>query len=378
MPSLSPTSTALAAVLLATSSAGAASFEKKDVYQSETRPAEVEIVNLVGSARIVPAKGSTLVVEYTIVAGGSDDAAARALAERVTLASSTSGGELRLELRYPTDQHKAFVYRRDGIDVSTQTEYLGERVRITSDSARGAVPLHVDLVVQVPEGTRVALEHAVGELAAEGLKADVELELGAGRISARDGQGRLSADTGSGDVSVLNQRGEVSADTGSGDVSLEGIQGRIDIDTGSGDVRIRSSRGDAFELDTGSGQVTIEDSSASLELDTGSGGLEARGFVAGSRMHVDTGSGDLEIGGDLSALRDLEIDAGSGEVSLATSKALDLRLAVDANSGDIDVELPDMRDVRSERGAFQATLGGGSGRAEIDTGSGDVRITMVR
>jgi len=65
-------------------------------------------------------------------------------------------------------------------------------------------------------------------------------------------------------------------------------------------------------------------------------------------------------------------------VTLATTQPLDLRLAVDASSGGIDVELPDMRDVRSAPGEFEATLGAGSGRAEIDTGSGGVRITMVQ
>jgi hypothetical protein len=368
-----------AAALLTASSALAASHQLKQTYKSGAeRPSSVEIENLVGAARVVAAKGSELVIEYTVVGGGADDAAARALAERVKLETKVSGKQLELRFRYPTDEYRVFIYDglRSGSD--TNTDYLGQRVRVTGPGARDGVEQHVDLLIQLPTGMALELEHAAGSLAAEGAQSDVELGVGAGDVRAQDGQGRFEADTGSGDVSVLNQRGAVSVDTGSGQVAVERVEGTIEVDTGSGDVSIKGSRGASFDVDTGSGSITVQDSSASLDMDTGSGNITAQGLVAGKLMHFDTGSGGVSVRGDLSALRDVDIDAASGGVVLETSTPLDLSLQIESSSGDIQVELPEMRDVRSTDGEFAATLGAGSGRAEIETASGGVRITLAR
>ena len=374
-----PIALTTAAVLLAGSGALAASHQLKQTFRSAAeQQTSVEIHNLAGAARVVPAQGNELVVEYTVVGGGKDEAEARALAERVKLETKQKGKELELVFRYPTDAYDAFIYEGLGSGSNTNTEYLGKRVRISGSSVRGAVPLHVDLVVQIPKGMALELEHVVGALVAEGVQSDIELEVTAGTIGALGGQGELSADTASGDITVASQRGPVSIDSASGEVALDRIDGTIDVDTGSGDISIKGSRGAAFNVDTGSGSITVDDSSADLDMDTGSGDVSARGLIAGSRMHVDTGSGDVNVRGDLSAVRDLDIDAASGGVTIETSKPLDLSLAIDSSSGDIKVELPGMRDVRSTEGEFAATLGAGTGRAEIDTASGGVRITLVQ
>jgi hypothetical protein len=60
-------------------------------------------------------------------------------------------------------------------------------------------------------------------------------------------------------------------------------------------------------------------------------------------------------------------------VVLDVAGKLSVELTVSTGSGDIEVDLPDMR-VRKWKGDFVADVGAATGRAVIDTGSGDVRI----
>lgn len=366
----------IAALVLATS-AQAATHEIKSAYRSSKNSA-VEFENLLGSVKVLPATGKELSLEYTVVAGGKDDAAARALAETITFKTEESNGRVMILVQYPLDEHRTYAYsgRGRGYGYETNTEYMGQRVSVTS-RGRDAADVHVDVVARVPAGYRARFKNAVGEISAEGVDADLSFDTGSGGITTRDTRGRLRSDTGSGSISVRKHQGEVEADTGSGEVELDGVVGEINADTGSGSITVRNSKAQLIKADTGSGRIEIIDSSGSLDADTGSGGVEARGFTAGERVRADTGSGGVRLEGDLSAIRDLVIDTGSGGATLRTSKPLDLRLAIDTGSGGIQVTMPNMSDVRQDDGEFSATLGKGNGRATIETSSGGARVEMT-
>lgn len=357
-------------------SAAAASHEIKTTYRNATLNA-LELENLVGEMTVLPAEGRELVLEYTVVAGGRTDAEARALAERVQFKTDEHSGRLAIQILYPVDEHRSYAYSGRGHGYETNTEYQGRRVRITS-RGRDAVELHVDITARVPKGFRARFENAVGEISAEGVAADLDFDTGSGGITTHATRGHLRGDTGSGSVTVRDHIGEVEADTGSGEVEIDGLVGDISADTGSGSVTIRNARSEHISADTGSGRVVIERSSGTLDADTGSGDVEARDFTAGPRVRVDTGSGGVHLEGDLSALRDLVIDTGSGGATLRTSKPLDLRLEIETGSGGIKVAVPDLRDVRQDDGEYSATLGKGSGRAVISTGSGGARVEQTR
>lgn len=367
--------TLIAAIALA-ASAHAASHEIKSEYRSSTHSA-VEFENLLGAVKVLPAAGNELVLAYTVTAGGKDDAAARKLAESIQFKTDASSGRVVVKVIYPLDDHRTYLYTGRGYGYETNTEYMGDRVRVTSRD-RGAADVHVDLVAHVPKGYRARFDNAVGEIEASGVDADLDFDTGSGGITASDTRGRLRGDTGSGSIDVRKHLGEVEADTGSGDVELEGVTGEISADTGSGSITVRGSKSKLIKADTGSGRIEIVDSSGSLDADTGSGGVEARGFIAGERVRCDTGSGGVRLEGDLSGIRDLVIDTGSGGATLRSTKPLDLRLEIDTGSGGIKVDMPNMTDVHQDDGEFSATLGKGTGRADISTGSGGARIELVR
>ncbi|MEJ2521360.1 MAG: DUF4097 family beta strand repeat-containing protein [Gammaproteobacteria bacterium] len=344
--------------------------------------APVEVVNLVGSARLVPTDGP-LRLSARVTAADPDAAQSTSLAET----PSADGGR-RVEVRYPdldTIRVDLEPFRR----LRARVEYLGRDFRL--DDGAGE-PIRVDLEIRVPPGARVRLIQAAGNIEADGVAANLQLRsrfgdlrvtdsrgtvtasAGTGRIEVASFRGGVAARSGSGLVTIENVLGTVEADTGSGDVRIRGVEGDLKADTGSGSVHIIDAAGDRIVVDTGSGQVRLTDLAGSVSVDTGSGGVRAQGLVAGRRLHVDTGSGSVRLEGDFSALRDGLIDTGSGGVELLSTTPLSLRLDLDAGSGGIDVAVPGLADIQAERGEFRAVAGTGEGRARIETGSGAIRI----
>lgn len=366
----------LAALALA-ATAHAASHEIKTEYRS-SKLSGVDFENLVGEVKVLPATGKELTLEFTVTAGGKDDAAARALAESIKIDTRETGGRVVVQVQYPLDEHRTYTYAgsRKGYGWGeTSTEYMGRRVSVSN---RGGADVHLDLVARVPTGFRARFKNAVGEISADGVEADLDFDTGSGGITTHRTKGRLRGDTGSGAINVTDHQGDIEADTGSGEVEIVGVVGDVMADTGSGQVVVRNAKSREIKADTGSGRVLVEDSSGSLDADTGSGGVFARNYTAGERVRIDTGSGGAELEGDLSGLRDLVIDTGSGGARLRSTKPMDLRLDIDTGSGGIRVDVPNMTDVREDDGEFSATLGKGTGRAIISTGSGGARVEQVR
>lgn len=330
----------------------------------------IEIENLAGRVTLVPAPGDRLSIVAEVRAEASAGKSAAALADSIRLDASPSGDRLVVKALYPVDEHRRYHYPGGG-DAGGSSEpswleswlggsssgvrYQGHDVRVSSAASSNAATLWADFRVEVPAGVAIRFKNVVGRIESKGLASDQNLDTASGEIDVRDSRGDLVADTGSGDVHVLGHDGNVSADTGSGDVTLERVTGeRVAADTGSGNIVMLDCRGD-------------------LLADTGSGDIRGRGMVFGDSLRADTGSGDVRLAGDFSEVQELIVDTGSGSVVLDVAGKLSVELTVSTGSGDIEVDLPDMR-VRKWKGDFVADVGAATGRAVIDTGSGDIRI----
>ena len=350
----------------------------------------LEVENLAGSVQLRPAEGRDFVVEATIVAADAE------LLDRIEFRTDTAGTRKRLRVAYPTDDYKVFIYQPgEGQSGRSQVRYMGKKVTVTSSSRRSGAEVHVDLVVHVPADSSLKLDNHVGGIQGDNIHADMRLDSSSGLISIENSRGELSADTGSGSIRVVEHRGRVSADTGSGSVEMDNVLGDVDADTGSGSVMLRAITGNVV-ADTGSGRVELEDILAdrivvdtgsggvtalrirgAFEADTGSGSVRVSDFEAGEKIKVDTGSGRIELSGNMAAVRQLDLDTGSGGVDIQASELPSMQLKVSAGSGGIEVQVPDMHMVRSGDGFLEATLGDGSGRGRIDTGSGGIRIRKL-
>ena len=401
----------LALALLAAHAAGAATVQTTLNYAGPLPGGitSLKVENLAG--RVSVTQGPGFAVTATVVAGGSDQAAAQTLAQTVKLDTSQFGNSFTVHVHYPVNQYDSYLYTAEhtGDNPSDNdnfcilgifcvnggggnVSYQDTRVRVFRGGDRGA-PLHVDLVIQVPEHTAFALVNYFGRNELTGLRNDTRVKTSRADVFASDITGKFSADTGSGDVHVKSLDGDFSADTGSGDVFADGFKGSAHADTGSGDVHFSNGGGQTLYADTGSGDVTFKDVSGDMQLDTGSGDVHINGakgslhadtgsgeviatdYTSGDSIWADTGSGDVNLAGDLSAMRKLYIDTGSGDATLRTSTGLSLHLEASSDSGDLNINLPDMRNVAAHRGSFSADFGRAEGRGTISTGSGDITVS---
>lgn len=129
----------------------------------------------------------------------------------------------------------------------------------------------------------------------------------------------------------LPRHSQLGVRTGSGAVTVTGSAGRTDIQTGSGAVTAEAATGNV-SVRTGSGQLRLGEMHAVVQARSGSGGVEIASVHEPSS--VITGSGNVWLGAVES---DLLVRSGSGDVSISEAA---------------------------------------SGRSELITGSGEIRIAI--
>ena len=310
----------------------------------------VAVYNLAGAVTIERGTGANVVIE--VARGGREGA--RLDIERIDVA-----GRPALVVRYPegdvvyteSSGNTQIGVRRDGTFFGDGDR--GERVTIRR-SGRGT-HAHADLRILVPAGRALDLRLGVGAVTATDIDGGLDIDVSTANVRTRSTNGRLRIDTGSGSVAVTDARGDdILIDTGSGAVEVNGLRAEdVTVDTGSGRVTGGGIVATKLGVDTGSGAITLTDVSArDIVLDTGSG-----------RVQLDL----------VTQIERLVIDTGSGSVRLAVPADLSASFEIDTSSGGIDIDLP-VRVTSRDRTSLIGTVGSGSGRIEIDTGSGTVSV----
>ena len=340
---------ATAAVLaLAVPSLGGAQTE-----QFELRGEHVAIYNLVGEVSVEAGSGSAVTVEIT--RGGED-------AGRLSVVTGELRGRETLRVLYPSDR---IVYQRNGRNYNTQMRVRDDgtfngdwddddRNRVTISSAGSGLEAHADMRIRVPDGQRISVYWGVGE------------------ASVTNVNGRLRVDGSATRVTATGTRGELVIDIGSGSVEVTDAEGEVNIDTGSGSVEVARVRGDALLIDTGSGRVTVSGANVSrLDIDTGSGRITV-GRTGARDIRLDTGSGSIDLT-VTSEAADIILDTGSGSITVTLPDGFGAEVEIETGSGGIELDMP-LTVRRWSRDHVVGTLGNGSGRLVIDTGSGSVTI----
>ncbi len=316
---------------------------------------DVAIWNPAGQVRIEPATRSS--VEVTVTPAGRD-------AGQLTVSGQPIGGRSALRVLYPGNRivyppmgrwsNTSTSIRKDGTWGGQMNTLSFLEKRITVRGSGAGTEAWTDLVVKVPKGRKVSVYTLAG----------------GGDIHNVDGE--LRFDGGSGGARASGCRGVLTLDLGSGGVEVTDFSGKLLVDTGSGAVRVSGVRGSSVHLDTGSGSVTGDDIVADdLLVDTGSGAVELD-HVDTKRARVDTGSGGVRMG-MLNRTPDLVIDTGSGSVRVSVPRDLSASLHIETGSGGIRSELPLTVDEK-DHGILRGTIGSGTGRVRVDTGSGGVSV----
>lgn len=325
--------------------------------QRHTLPGnEVVIVNLVGAVTVEAGNVADVTVEATLC--GRD-------ASRARVEVGTDRGRPALYVVHRDDDlvypelggwsRSEFTVDRDGRwDHSSGGPWSGRRRIRISGSGRGT-EAWADLKIIVPAGRRVDVRVGVGSVRSAGVSGDLGIDVASARVAVEGHSGRLRLDTGSGGVEVRDVKGDA-----------------LEVDAGSGGVRLSNVSAGRVAIDAGSGGITADQvATAELVVDLGSGGARFERSTI-ERGRIETGSGGVTV--ELTASpRSLDIDSGSGTVTMRLPASLDAELNISTGSGSIDTDFP-VTVNRMERRSLRGTIGRGTGRITVSTGSGSVRL----
>ena len=347
----------LVAASLVAANPALAQTERKTVAGSS-----ISLYNIAGHVTVEAGTGVDVIVE--VERAGRDS-------KKLTIEVGEVRGRNSLRVMYPDND---IVYRdggsrwqgRSGNNSSTQFSVRddgtwgdergrgsGHRVRV-KDSGSG-LEAWANLKVLVPAGKNLQVSLGVGDLSARGVTGDLRLEAASAHITVSNTNGNLTVDNGSGGVEMRDVKGdEISIDTGSGGVDFSGVTGkRCKIDTGSGGVTGAALNCDDVNIDVGSGSIRVDDATA-------------------PRVKLDAGSGGIRLALRNSP-RDLHVDSGSGGVTISLPAIADAQVDIETGSGGIETDFP-IEARRVERNHLRGTVGDGSGRIRISSGSGTVRL----
>ena len=316
----------------------------------------VAIYNLVGRVTVSGGSGSDVVVEVS--RRGADGA--KLQIETGPIENHDQRWET-VRVVYPADRiiapdlgsrsRTSLKVRRDGT-FGDAGRSRGDEVTIAGSGS--GLRASADLAITIPEGKRVGVYLAVGEVTVRNVHGDLRVDVARARVSASGVTGSLNIDTGSGDVDVRTVEGDLSIDTGSGGITVVGMRGdRFSAETGSGGIDGSAITAQSVGVETGSGDVVLRD-------------------VTTPRASVETGSGDVTL--DLTRATDvLTIETGSGDVEIRMPGDLGAQIDFETGSGEIEMDFP-VTVRRHSRDHVRGQIGDGAGRIQIETGSGDIRL----
>ncbi|MFI6295481.1 DUF4097 family beta strand repeat-containing protein [Nonomuraea sp. NPDC050790] len=180
------------------------------------------------------------------------------------------------------------ITHRDGVVQVKAPE--GSRLRRTPS---------LDIVVDLPTGSRVLVDTASADVRIQGTLAGIEFSSASGDLDAE-------------------HAATATAKTASGDITLDVIEGVADVRSASGDVRINDARG-PVTASVVSGDLIIGKATAGAAIKSTSGDVSLRGVTNG-KIGIQTASGDTTVAVPLGTAAWLDVNSLTGHVTSALNQ----------------------------------------------------------
>ena len=193
----------------------------------------------------------------------------------------------------PTNPEKA-VDRRGAQDTTVDVD--GQRITIVGPRPRiswiGPTE-SVDVQVELPAGSRLTAEIAVGGLRAVGRLGATRIKSSLGPVDVdttgdlwlRAGHGNATLGTAQGGIEITADHGQIRVGTVTGDAILKASHGTIRVGESDGDLDAKLSYGD-LEITKARASVTAKTAYGSIEL----------AEVSSGSIQVESGFGQVTIG----------------------------------------------------------------------------------
>jgi len=311
----------------------------------------IRVTNPNGLVRIRPAEGSEIQLVAKKIARAGDEDEARLLASRARVSVAEGPEEVRIKVEVPSR-------KRQKSGLAALFGFV-RRSRVA-----------VDLFLDVPEGMRIELTTASGDIDVEGMRAGGEVSATSGDVWLSDCRGDFSISVASGDVEIEAVEGKLRLSSASGELSVRDIAGPVSVSVASGDFDGADIEG-SFALDGASGDVNLERCEGEIEVSTASGDVWFEDVVP--LVSVSTSSGDVTVstaGGDDV---DVGISCSSGDIELELPRGASYTLKISTVSGMIHTSVP-LSIENLSRHELRGKVGSGRGSVRLSTSSGDIVV----
>jgi DUF4097 and DUF4098 domain-containing protein YvlB len=240
----------------------------------------------------------------------------------------------------PTNPTKS-VDRR-GVE-DTKVDFDGQRLTITGPKPRlswiGPGPFDsVDVVVELPTGSRLTAEISVGDV----------------RTTGRLGATRIKASSGGADV---EDTGDLWLRAGHGSITVGAVHGAAEITADHGQIRLGSVTGDAI-LKASHGSVHVGESGSELDAKLSYGDLEittAHGSVTARTAYGAVLLHEVSAGA-------IQVESGYGQITVGVREGVPAWLDLSSRDGHVRNQLEaDRAPTESEQSvAFRARTRSGN------------------
>ncbi len=197
----------------------------------------------------------------------------------------------------------------------TRVDHAAGRLAVRGPKQRGLGLFSrigsVDVIVDLPTGSQVQGETAVGAFHCVGQLGECRLKTSSGTIEV-DRASTLDLNTGLGSVVVERAAGNAEVSTGSGRVRLGVVEGAAVIKNSNGDTSVGQVRGDV-RVNAANGDISIGRADGDVTASSANGDVRVADAARGSAS-LKTALGAIEIGIRTGTAARLDVHTSFGRV----------------------------------------------------------------
>jgi len=231
-------------------------------------------------------------------------------------------------------------------------EQKGDTIRIGKEMS-SLHNISINYTIQVPHDTEISATVASGAQTIRAVRGPVKVQAASGSIRVD----KIDRDT--------------QLTTASGSVSASDVGDDVQITSASGSVKVSNTKGDV-RVNAIAGTIQIARPGGRVEADTASGQVEIQGASNNVKAHAV--SGRVIVQGDPAANSYWELKTASGSIQLHVPAAASFHLSAQALSGEIRTDVPIMIEEQGKH-SLRARMGNGGARVDVQTVSGEIRVS---
>jgi DUF4097 and DUF4098 domain-containing protein YvlB len=169
----------------------------------------------------------------------------------------------------------------------------------------------VDLSIELPSGSAVRADAAIGAVRATGPLGECRIKTSAGGIEVEQ-SGPADLTCGAGAITADRVTGHAEISSGSGRIRIGEVDGTAVVKNANGDIWVGQVTGD-LRMHTANGDLTVGRADAGVTASTATGAIRASDIRRGT-MSLKTGFGEIEIGIREGTAARLDVSTGFGRV----------------------------------------------------------------